>query len=239
MYDKHFVFDFHVILIFFWYLQTILICLKDERCGCGRKITALFGTWYQLSYNKFRKQFENLPLHTLSKFYDVSAGSIPTPSLLILDSLLLYLRSPKNGCSSTSVDFPCFLDHLPNFKIHYVRLIRSWIFYDDIKFRGVWCYMNSSHWTWRFKKNGSNSKLRSKGLMFRQSTAECRLFHKNYILLTRRVNSQTVLWDGEVLMLDPLIAIRDLFNLCVSELACRWAEHNLAIAIVERYVYHW
>ena len=52
--------------------------------------------------NNFPRRPSGAPLHTLSKWYDVSIGCV-TPSL-ILGSVLLYLRSPMGGCCSISDD---------------------------------------------------------------------------------------------------------------------------------------
>ena len=55
--------------------------------------------------NYFPKRPSGAPLHTLSKLYDVTVGFVAP--LLIWDSVLLYLRSPKGGFCSISDDLSC------------------------------------------------------------------------------------------------------------------------------------
>ena len=53
----------------------------------------------------FSKGPSGAPLHTSSILYDVPVGSDRVP--LFWSSVLLYLRSPRGGCCSTSDDLSC------------------------------------------------------------------------------------------------------------------------------------
>ena len=60
--------------------------------------------------NYFPKRPSGSPLHTLSKFLNVSVGFVTLP--LIRGSVLLYLQSPKGGCCSISDNLSCSFNHL-------------------------------------------------------------------------------------------------------------------------------
>ena len=59
-----------------------------------------------LMRNYFPERPSGAPLHTLSKLYDVPVGFV-TPPPLIWGSVLLYMRSLKDGCCSISDELSC------------------------------------------------------------------------------------------------------------------------------------
>ena len=93
--------------VYWIYSNSVLYCvylpakmlLKIDTVWPSLKLLA------SLMRNNFPERPSRAQLHTLSNLYNVPVGCLDP--LLILGSVLLYLRSPKCSCCSISEDLSC------------------------------------------------------------------------------------------------------------------------------------